>query len=319
MRATRMGHTARRLLAAASRWEIIAVFERSFYCQSATDGIICAGLTAIGGGPLNVTWDPPAGFGGIPREMRCGLVADCDGDVLGFENGMALFLADATLWRPEPVLQPTAPEHLAARTLRLARRVAAQRLSEGLGPLIYDLANPYPSRTAAAVQGEPLLALALTGITALEKWLVKGLGRSAQKWSDPPPSVMTLLGLGPGLTPSGDDFLGGVLITLRALGQTEAAAKLAEWLLPLARERTSRISYAHLACAARGEGGATLHKVLSMLCTSRAAQMDRCLKAIGRYGHSSGWDALAGVILAVTVCLKALGASDASGRIAFSP
>jgi hypothetical protein len=304
-RATLMGHTARRLLKAASHWKVIAVFERSIYCQSAMDGIICAGLASIGGGPLNVTWDPPSGFSVIPWEMRCGLVADCDGDVLGFENGMAVLLADATVWRPEPLPQPTAIEHLAAQIIRLAKMVAAQHLSEGLGPLIPVLACPYPSSVAPSIRGDPLLALALTGIAALEKWLIMGLGFPMQKWSDPPPPVITLLGLGPGLTPSGDDFLGGVLITLRALGQPGTASKLADWLLPLARARTSRISRAHLSCAARGQGGAILHKTLSMLCTSQAPQLDCCLKEIGRYGHSSGWDALAGLVFAVTAYLKA--------------
>ena len=83
-------------------------------------------------------------------------------------------------------------------------------------------------------------------------------------------AVESLIGLGPGLTPSGDDLLGGVLITLRALGWPQAADTLGCWLLPRARARTHAISYAHLACAAGGEGAAALHDTLATLCSPGA-------------------------------------------------
>ena len=103
-----------------------------------------------------------------------------------------------------------------------------------------------------------------------------------------------LIGLGPGLTPSGDDFVGGAMIALRAFGRHALADRIAGWALPLARERTSRISRAHLECAAQGEGHEALH---DLLCSFDKKHLER----LARIGHSSGTDAAAGALLALPV------------------
>jgi len=106
-----------------------------------------------------------------------------------------------------------------------------------------------------------------------------------------------LVGLGPGLTPAGDDYLGGQMIALRAFGRADEAERMAAWVLPLARERTSRISRAHLECAAAGEGHEALHELLANLGDVQA--VERSLERLSRIGHSSGMDAAAGALLAL--------------------
>lgn len=98
-----------------------------------------------------------------------------------------------------------------------------------------------------------------------------------------------LIGLGPGLTPAGDDFVGGAMIALRAWGHGALANRIAAWALPLARERTNRISRAHLECAAQGEGHAALHDWLDGF-------GDEALERLSRIGHTSGLDAAAGAL-----------------------
>ena len=105
-----------------------------------------------------------------------------------------------------------------------------------------------------------------------------------------------LIGLGPGLTPVGDDFVGGAMIALRTFGEHALADRIAGWALPLARERTNRISRAHLECAAQGEGHEALHELLRALHKGKQA-IDRALAALSRVGHSSGRDAAAGALL----------------------
>ena len=102
----------------------------------------------------------------------------------------------------------------------------------------------------------------------------------------------SLIGLGPGLTPAGDDFVGGAMIALRAFGQSALAGRVAAWALPLAKERTNRISRAHLQCAAAGEGHEALHDFLK---TFGKEELDR----LARVGHTSGLDAAAGALLAL--------------------
>ena len=106
-----------------------------------------------------------------------------------------------------------------------------------------------------------------------------------------------LIGLGPGLTPAGDDFVGGAMIALRVCGTTAGdtahADRIAGWALPLARTNTNRISRAHLECAARGEGHEALH---DLLCTFEKKHLER----LARVGHTSGLDGAAGALLALT-------------------
>jgi len=108
----------------------------------------------------------------------------------------------------------------------------------------------------------------------------------------------SLIGLGPGLTPAGDDFVGGAMIALRAFGRTAQADRIADWALPLAETRTGRISRAHLRCAAAGEGHEALHDLLAALGGNKNA-IEAALAALDRVGHSSGRDAAAGALLAL--------------------
>lgn len=103
-----------------------------------------------------------------------------------------------------------------------------------------------------------------------------------------------LIGLGPGLTPAGDDFVGGAMIALRASGDACLADRTAGWALPLAAANTSRISRAHLECAAHGEGHEYLHAFLS------APTKDN-LDRLSRVGHTSGLDAAAGALHALSL------------------
>lgn len=113
-----------------------------------------------------------------------------------------------------------------------------------------------------------------------------------------PRAANALIGLGPGLTPAGDDFVGGALIALRAGGQGALAGRVAAWALGLAERGTGKISRAHLRCAAAGEGHEALHEFLGVLHKGQQA-IDRALAALACVGHSSGRDAAAGALLAL--------------------
>ena len=142
---------------------------------------------------------------------------------------------------------------------------------EGLGGLVIGAHNSLSSHAAPALE-------------ALEGWLIgNALDDEAQM----------LIGLGPGLTPSGDDYLGGLLIALRAFERRPQAQGLWRWLEPRLT-RTSAISAAHLAAAAQGEGHEALHACMHALC-DRNADWTRTLERLANVGHVSGWDALAGI------------------------
>jgi hypothetical protein len=167
-------------------------------------------------------------------------------------------VGDAQVWQPPTLATQADPAEI---RLRAKDRIPA----EGLGCLILGMHNGLSGHAQPALD-------------ALERWLVgNALGNEAEQ----------LIGLGPGLTPSGDDFLGGVLVALRLAGRRMQAEGLWRWLAPRLAGRTSAISAAHLAAAAAGEAHEALHEVL-------AGGLD--FDKLDAVGHCSGWDALAGAL-----------------------
>ena len=117
-----------------------------------------------------------------------------------------------------------------------------------------------------------------------------------------------LMGLGPGLTPSGDDVLAGLLVTLRHLGAAAGADRavwLADWLAATvtfdARTRTTPISATLLHCAARGESSPEVTAVLRGITGGQA--LEPALRRLHSLGHTSGSDLAQGVAIGVTAVL----------------
>ncbi|MGW0806448.1 DUF2877 domain-containing protein [Nonomuraea sp. NPDC002799] len=118
-----------------------------------------------------------------------------------------------------------------------------------------------------------------------------------------------LVGLGPGLTPSGDDVLAGLLVTLRHLGAAagvERACHLADWLGATvtfdARTRTTPISATLLHCAARGEASPEVSAVLRAIAGRQA--LEPALRRLYRLGHTSGSDLAQGVAIGLASVLS---------------
>jgi hypothetical protein len=106
--------------------------------------------------------------------------------------------------------------------------------------------------------------------------------------------VRGLIGLGPGLTPSGDDFLCGALALLDALGETQIRAVLSEAVNHAAPSLTSPLSACFLRAAADRHIGEYLHRAVDSLISGDA---DGAIAAAREVGHTSGWDMLAGAAI----------------------
>ncbi|RKS74551.1 uncharacterized protein DUF2877 [Actinomadura pelletieri DSM 43383] len=111
-----------------------------------------------------------------------------------------------------------------------------------------------------------------------------------------------IVGLGPGLTPSGDDVLCGLLVTLRLVGDAvrygEDAVWLADWLGAAvtadAGTRTTALAATLLHCAAAGAAGAEVAAVLR--CVAGDEPPDTAVRRLLAVGHTSGTDLAHGVL-----------------------
>jgi hypothetical protein len=113
-------------------------------------------------------------------------------------------------------------------------------------------------------------------------------------------AAFALLGVGGGLTPSGDDYVGGALF-VRALlgpvspGDTTAWQHAVERVLVAASTRTHPISVALLGDLATGLSWAPLHALVAALAAGPTAAAREAAHRLVGLGHTSGWDMLAGV------------------------
>ena len=112
-------------------------------------------------------------------------------------------------------------------------------------------------------------------------------------------AALPLLGLGLGLTPSGDDFVGACLFARRLRGDFLSSPSWQDAATNLTRAaavRSNSISAALFGDLARGAAYAPLHELAAALCGSDAALI-AAVRALTAIGHSSGWDMLTGFML----------------------
>lgn len=257
---------------------IAAVFDRSLYAVFGEEWI-CIGSEAIGSGPLHVLCEAMApGWFSLGQDI---IVTDaalltCDIRLTGLDA--------APVWSPRPAPDWTR-RTLQAGILAVDDVWRAGAMREGLAAL-GDLQPP--------LAPTPVVEAALPGAAALRR-LIEAELRGYKPADAGEGEIVALIGLGPGLTPSGDDFLAGALLALASLGLSDMRDKL--WnILSAHLGRTNDISAAHLRSAAAGYGAGALHAAIDAAICGRADRIVPALAAVSRIGHSSGRDAFAGAL-----------------------
>jgi hypothetical protein len=106
-----------------------------------------------------------------------------------------------------------------------------------------------------------------------------------------------LAGLGPGLTPAGDDFLIGLMHAIWSASEDAPAECLCAGIASAAVPRTSIFSAAYLKSAAGGEAPAHWQALLRACAEPESAGLKSAVGALLEHGHTSGQDALSGFVL----------------------
>jgi len=114
--------------------------------------------------------------------------------------------------------------------------------------------------------------------------------------------VRRLLGVGPGLTPAGDDVLAGLLVGLWSFGQRAEPLRLT--VLAGLAAGTTDLSAALLRCAARGESIPQVNQLLRAVSGSAwQGRLDHAMDDLIRVGHTSGAALATGVLAAATMAI----------------
>lgn len=119
-------------------------------------------------------------------------------------------------------------------------------------------------------------------------------------------AVKPLISYGRGLTPSGDDFLCGLIYCLvRKDAQnifTPTLLKSKETVLEIAKKQTTSISTSLLACSFEGEAHSRIEEITEAL-THQETEFNKQALRMAGWGSSSGADTTLGIILAAQLML----------------
>jgi len=124
--------------------------------------------------------------------------------------------------------------------------------------------------------------------------------------------VDRFLGVGPGLTPAGDDILAGFFVGSWAFDVVDDPLRSA--VLEAARAGTTDLSAALLRCASRGESIPPVHALLWALSKSTRSDrtLDEALLELTHVGHTSGAALAVGIVAAAQVAARVRGHSQAT-------
>jgi hypothetical protein len=278
----RSGILAQEFCRRAARAEVVAVFARSFYLRS-DHAFACVGESAIGNGPLTLVAGTAASRRFADLGLRPGQPVSISNRRIVIGDLIRFTLESCEAWRPPrwPIPQPHA--RLIGICATLARQAALEASPDGLGRLALG-------GQECDVPETPLARIARPRIAGFRSWLYGTLNSSHSLAAGLEPQA--LIGLGPGLTPAGDDFLVGALALLDAVGEVRVHMALARAIAGASPASTSPLSSCFLQAAAIGHVGEHLHRAVSSVI---GGNVPGAIAAAGNIGHSSGWDMLAGV------------------------
>ncbi len=293
------------ILCPGVRGRVLASFDR--VCDLVTDGGAVVALVwgGVGDGPLNIVLERepgtalPAGarfaVGGqgeaFPGRPTGAMHPVSDERRLSFSSPsgnpsfLEIRLSPAVPWDPRPDW-----EALRRREEQIAAAASALReaLATDVGPYLKKrLACACPMNGAGLVA---LDAIGRAGTAVLDACRDDDRAALAR-------AISALCGLGPGLTPAGDDWLAGWLLGLHLAPDPP---DLSGFILEIAGQRTTTLSRAFLECAAAGEADAGWHALLAALAGEPTdGRTAHCARAILAHGSTSGAAMLAGFLAGV--------------------
>ncbi len=224
--------------------------------------------------------------------LRVGMGAACRHGLLRLDgDSLTVDLQQAACWDSSlPVLQARMDEAAAQAAWKQAWRALNERQADRASEMsARSLLSETPGEQPAWVQRAGRCMRLIVGATA-------------RREAAPIDVVEELIGLGPGLTPSGDDLVAGYLLGLRYAVRDKQErsgfiAKLAEAVLGIL-DCTGDISATYLFHAARGEPPRALYELTGAVCSGAdETTVLACAQVAMSPGHTSGMDAVTGLLI----------------------
>lgn len=271
---------SRRLLARwterASTLHVLSVHARACNLVDERGDVTALATPDVGNGPFHVVVEGPA----FPSSLRVGQVAQREGEHIRI-GPLLIDLSSAQPWNPYlSRLNGATDGQTWNRLVKVMQEVA------GLGVM--------PRRnTASPERYEKWTAHVQHRVEEHLARLVRGL--ETGNMTEVVGATRGLAGLGPGLTPAGDDILLGVMVAWQLTSRPSASSPL-RLIARAAIPRTTRFSAAWLRAAAEGAFAEPWHMLARALGTGDEARIAAAVNRILQTGATSGTFAMRGFL-----------------------
>lgn len=257
-------------------WRVLSLHTHACNLENCAGAIAALVSPHYGNGPFHIV-APVALLATLTRGERVSL-----GDGLIRLSSGILDARSAVCWSPR--LPQTTSTPLDSDLLRYLTLWLHDQQASAL--------IPYPGQKMTVLQRRATEALG-----ALQAgWQTRDLGLLAD-------GARHLAGLGPGLTPAGDDLLVGWLAGIHLFGERcglgTAVRRVARAVVTAATRHTTRLSAAWLRHAGSGEFAEPWHQLAIGLNTGDADDLAQAVHRILGTGATSGQDAMVGFLSAV--------------------
>jgi len=242
-------------------------------------------------GPLTINL-PMSGDSILPihREMKLRITAR---QIVFPDADLVISVQNPLVWKPQPPSAPPLPDsERRQRLISSAKQIIADKKGAGLAAMLPRLLN-FSSRSDLHTQDISALH---ADILHLQREMISSshLPSSA--------SLISLLGSGSGLTPSGDDLVSGVLLALNrwvdVIFDGQDLDRLNQQVVEAAYRKTTTLSANLIECATLGLADERLIEALDRLVSGREPESTHIDELLD-WGSSSGMDVFVGYVIAL--------------------
>lgn len=242
-------------------------------------------------GPLTINL-PLSGDSTLPirREMKLRITAR---QIIFPDAYLVISVQNPVVWKPQPPSALPLPEsERRQRLISSAKQIFADKKGAGLAAMLPGLLN-FSSRS-------DLHTLDISALHADILHLQREMISSSQLPSSA--SLISLLGSGSGLTPSGDDLVSGVLLALNrwvdVIFDGQDLDRINQQVVEAAYRKTTTLSANLIECAALGLADERLIEALDWLVSGREPEPTH-IDDLLDWGSSSGIDVFVGYVIAL--------------------
>ncbi|OIQ11098.1 hypothetical protein MOOTH_19700 [Moorella thermoacetica] len=287
MEALSVGIGAWATLEGVTSTEVISLSKRSLYCR-APAGLVCVGSQSIGRGPINVLLSEHEWNALYKRILVGEHLAFSIGPTSGIDTVLLMRRCIYAVRIDSPCdfgLKPVSLDFLWSLLF-----------TYGKGPMLCAF-NGRASSASDPID-KVVIQRGKQGIDLLR------ISWNRDEWQFiADVAVKTLLGLGPGLTPSGDDLLVGYMSGLDLISTISSRAreikKMMQSNVLSSLARTNEISQTHFRWACRGYYMEPLTALLKAIAGGDPEAVGNNMKELLARGASSGTDTAIGLLLAL--------------------